>query len=293
MQLLTYHNLAGESVLFGAAPPFVLAHIDGTGNTSIERKTFRGANQDGQLTESVLRADRKVDITINIMTFGRSDMYRTRSDELCGALGAGKAFDRITGARARLEYQNDHGKWWTWAIPQGAPKFSKRAQNVHPDIKISFECDTPYWFSMDEKAAGFETSTITFRLPFRFPLRFGSRATEAVVMNSGHAPAPVRIEMHGEGEHPSIVNKTTGHRIALTSPLPAGAILRINTDPADLYVRMEADGAVTNAYGLLDVTTPVSEFLLVPGSNMIGYEPGGASSRTGIALHWHDRFEGV
>lgn len=293
MQLLTYTNLAGESIHFGGSPPFVLDHIEGTEGTDISRKTFKGANQDGEQTESAIRTDRKIDVTFNLMTYGRSDMYRTRADLLCSVAGAEKAFDRNTGEKARLTYQNDFGTWWTWAVPKGAPKFSKRIQSIHPKLKMSFDCDSPYWFAMEEEKGGFDVAATSFHFPMRFPIRFGARETRATLINSGHARAPVRIVIRGEGEKPSVINRTTGRAITLTSPLGTGAILRINTDPTDLYVRMEADGVTVNAYGLLDATTPLSDFYLAPGPNVIEYQAGGAAAKTAISLYWRNRYEGV
>ena len=99
--------------------------------------------------------------------------------------------------------------------------------------------------------------------------------------------------MRGKGEKPAIFNRTTGKRIRLVSPLPQGAELSIDTDPDDLSVRMELNGETANAYGLLDVTTPLSDFSLAVGENEIAYEAGGPSAETTVALRWYSRFEGV
>ncbi len=293
MQILTYINLMGERAVFGGSPPFVLDHVDGVEGAELTRKTFTGDGQDGAITERVLRNDRKVDATVNLITYGRSDLYRTRIDQLCGVLSAERAFQAKTGARARLVYENDYGTWWTWAVPKGAPKYGKRIQDIFPQMKLSFECDSPFWFAMEEQKGGFMVEESAFHFRLRFPIRFASRDTQAVLINHGHVSTPVRIVLYGEGEKPSLINRTTGQKISLTSPLPTGAVLRINTDPEDLYVRMEIGGQEGNAYGLLDVTTPLSEFSLAPGENAIAYEAGGMSSKTVISLYWRDRFEGV
>lgn len=292
MQELRYINLAGESVTFGASPPYILAHIEGTQGTSIDRKTVRGARQHGAQTTMALRSDRKLSLTINLFTLGRSEMYRER-EALCSLLSASKAFDEDSGQRARVVYTNNLGSWWTWAMPTGAPAWADRVKDIHPALKLGFECDSPYWFSMEESKGGFDVATEGFHFPLRFPLRFSSRSLSAILVCAGHTPTPVMITVQGEGEKPALINRTTGKELRLTTPIQQGSTLRISTDEDDLYVLLEKDGVQTNAYGLLDVTTPLSGFLLAPGENEIVYEAGGASAKTAITLRWHDRFEGV
>lgn len=292
MQEIVYQNLAGEEVAFGAAPPFLLERVEGAGSTELDRKTLKGSLQEGETTVSALRQDRRLDVRLHLYAYSPRSLYQLRG-ELCGLLSAGKAFDPDTGRRARLTYRNDAGTWWTWALPVGPPQWTKRARNVHPALKISFACDSPFWFSPEESSGGFDVSGSEFRFPLRFPTRFTSRSSFAVLLNRGQMAAPVRITMHGKGEKPVIVNRTTGKRIRLVSPLPQGAVLEIDTDPDDLRARMTLDGVTTNAYGLLDVTTPLSGFSLAVGENEIAYEAGGPSAETTVALRWYSRFEGV
>ncbi len=292
MQIVTYENLLGESVVFGAAPPYVLAHVEGTESADVDRKTMKGALQHGETTESVLRQDRALELTINLITLSRVEMYHTRA-QLCSALGAESAFDPQTGQRARIVYRNDFGQWWTWAVPRGAPKFQKRIQDIHPSMKITFDCDSPFWFSMKENHGGFSVGDVPFRMPLRFPLRFAAREAEVRLQNSGHVRTPVRIIAKGEGEKPSIVNQTTGKRISFIAPLPEGTEMEINTDPSDLFVRLRHNGTESNAFGYLEVSTPLTEFYLAPGPNLVAYESGSASQKTAVDIYWRDRFEGV
>ena len=292
MQELIYTNLQGESACFGAAPPWILASLKGTESSDFTRKTVKGALQHGEQTASLLRQDRRLELTLNLFTFSRGDMYRQR-EALCGILSAEKAFDPVTGDRAKVVYHNDHGIWWTWAMPSGAPKWGKRIQNIQPSLKLSFDCDSPYWFSMEEQKGSFDISEDGFRFPIRFPVRFASRALDASMVNGGQAPAPLYIEILGQGEKPSLINQTTGKKLRLVSPLPVGTMLKISTDPDALYVRMVTEGVESNAFGLLDVTTPLTDFMLVPGVNVIAYDAGGAMAKTAIGMRWQDRFEGV
>lgn len=292
MQEIVYQNLAGEEVAFGAAPPFLLERVEGTGSPGVDRKTLRGSLQEGETTVSALRQPRELELRVSLWATSRRSLYQLRSG-LCGVLSPGKAFDPDTGRRARITYRNDAGTWWTWAVPLGLPQWAKRAGNAHPGLKLSFGCDSPFWFSPQESGGGFDVSTTGFHFPVRFPVRFAARSNAVVLLNRGQVAAPVRITLHGRGEYPTLVNRTTGKRLRLVSPLPQGALLEIDTDPDSLRVQMTLGGVVTNAYGLLDVTTPLSDFTLAVGENRIVYEAGGGAAETAVALRWHHRWEGV
>ncbi len=292
MQELTYVNLAGEAVTFGGFPPFVLESVKGTEAAGVDRKTLKAAFQDGARTVSALREDRSVDVTFHLLTYGRSELYRERA-RLSSVLSVGKGFDRDRGERARIIYQNDYGTWWTWALPGKMPAWPKRIQDIHASVKVSFDCDSPYWFAMEENSGSFESSNEGLKLPFAFPVQFGARNREAALINNGHAPAPLRIAVYGEGEKPTLNNLTTGAQIILVEPIPQGAVLHISTDPEDLYVQLETEEGISNAYGFLDVTTPISDFFLAPGVNQIAYEATGPEAKTRVALSWRDRLEGV
>lgn len=292
MQELTYINLRGEEARFGAERPYVFCALRGTEGAEVKYQAVRGAYRHGETTVGALREPRHLDLTMHIFAGSREELYRLRQ-ELCGMLGAERALDAETGERARIVYQNDFGKWWTWAVPEGAPRWDKRLQDIHPELKIAFRCDSPFWYGMEEHSGGFVCKNEGFRLPLRFPMHFDKRVFQIDLMNGGHVAAPVEMTIWGKGETPSILNKTTGERLRLTAPLMDGAKLMLSTDPEDLYVLMETDGKKTNAYGLLDVETPVSAFTLAPGVNRVVYEPGGATAQSTIEIRWHDRYEGV
>ena len=292
MQLLTYINLASQQIIFGNTPPLILATVQGTESTSVARKTLKGAMQDGERTVSMLRDNRLIDVTFSLITGDRRDLYRQRA-RLSEVLGPDRGFNRDTGERGRLIYQNNFGRWWTWAVPSRPPRWPRRLQDLHANIKTSFECDSPYWFSTSDNSTAFVNYSADFSMPVKFPERFGVRALEAALINYGQSNTPVKITVNGEGERLSIINRTTGARISFTTPLPKGDLLELNTDPEDLYVLITDNAGQRNAYGYLDVTTPITGFYLAPGENRIEYESGDATSRTRVSMTWLDRFEGL
>lgn len=293
MQKLTYINILGESVAFCGAPPFILEKIRGTGPTENNVTAIEGAYQDGDTTYGVRKGRREVDISFHIQGDDRADMYQKRM-ALCGLLAKDKAFDAARQMRGRIVYQNDHGQYWTWAVPEGHISFDNRIRDWQYSTPLSFRCERPYWSSMAQKMAVLAFSDAGFELPFEFPVAFGSREFRKQLANAGQVQTPVEITIEGMGETPALTNHSTGAKLRLTEPLPAGYILRINTDPAQLAVTVtDPDGAVDNAFGYLDPTGPLTAFTLRPGLNDIEYEPGSAAARSRISIQWYELYEGV
>lgn len=290
MQRLTYINLLNEQVVFMHAP-FVLAKVSGLGLADVDIETIKGAYQHGDTTASLRREARHVSVTLHIMAQSRAELYALRL-RLMGILSPDRAASGEE--RATLIYENDYGRWQTYAVPEGGLDAGSRVGNVQPSVKLSFRCESPYWYSTAESELRFSYSGEGFTLPFSFPITFGRRDFSQTALNAGQAEAPVSVEIEGWGETPSLLNVRSGKRLRLTSPLPMGSVLRLNTDPARLSATVtDAEGEVIPAFGLLDISAPLADFTLLPGSNNIVYEAGGAGVRSNITLRWRAAYEGV
>ena len=291
MQKLTYINLLNESAVFQGAAPFVFCEISGTGPVDIDTEQIRGAYQHGATLAGWRRDARDVTVTMHIQGTDRASLYRNRVI-LSGLLSMERA---MNGAdRARIIYENDYGRWWTWAVPAHEVDWGSRAGNYALKTKVRFVCESPFWHSMAQTGIRFTYGASAFRLPFRFPIRLGTVGYKAVADNAGQVPAPVEIWIHGAGEKPGLSNLTTGAQLRLTAPLPTGSVLYLNTDPNQLTATMtSAAGESGNAFGLVDVTYPLSQFVLRRGQNEIRYEPGGDSHQTVIEAKWYSLYEGV
>ena len=291
MQKVTYQNILGESITFMHGP-YVLEEVKGTGSVPRTVGSISGVYQDGATATGIRRDHREVDIKFHIFGTTRKDLYQLR-EKLLGVLAAYKAFGEDE-RRAKLFYENDHGAWWTWAIPLDIEDFGKRIINAHGSIPLTFWCESANWYNLAPDMEVLAFSGEGFDLPFDFPIAFGSREFKKTLHNKGHVFSPVKIEIEGQGEKPAIVNLSTGARLQITSPLPVGHRLTINTDPANLEVTMiDAEGNKTNAYGYLDETTPLTAFTLRPGANVIEYEAGNAAAQSKITITWYMVFEGV
>ena len=211
MQKLIYQNLRGERVVF-ALEPYVLASVRGLGMCGVDKATSRGSMQQGQTFTALRRDARTVDATISILARSRAELYALR-EALCGALSIDKAMDGEK--RARLIYENDHGSWWTWAVPEGNVDWKGRACDAHVNIKLSFACESAFLYGIAPNAVTFQRRRSGFRLPMRMPLTLGSNRFSQTAQNRGHAYAPVTITILSDGEIPCLVNRSTGARLAL------------------------------------------------------------------------------
>jgi hypothetical protein len=147
---------------------------------------------------------------------------------------------------------------------------------------------------MAEDEVAFSYGGDGFSLPFSFPISFGTRDYSREAVNTGHVDAPAQIWIECKGEIPRLVNRSTGKSLALSSAVPEGYTLYINTDPARLEATLtDPNGAVTGAFGRLSLDTPMADFVLRPGLNTLVYEAGGAGAQSGIRVRWRAAYEGV
>ena len=290
MQKLIYQNILGQQAVFFHAP-FILCKVRGVGMSDVKATAVSGAYQQGESIVGLRREGRKVKLALHLMASDRTEMYRLRSG-LLETLSADRAFDGTN--RAKLIYENDAGRRWTWAAPESGLDWGNRKQNVHPSLTLTFRCESPFWYAMTPNETSFRARENGLTLPAVFPFRLGSKVFSQTARNNGQSDAPVVATIKGCGEQPALVNDRTGAELRLVSPLPEGDVLTVNTDPAELGVTVtHEDGTVENGFGLLSPESSVAAFVLKPGDNTLRYVPQGDASHTVIEVSWFERFEGV
>ncbi len=237
------------------------------------------------------RQRRMLTLTLHIMADSRAELYRLRM-ELLKILSPDKAVQDTQ--RAMLIYENDNGRYLTWAIPDGGLDAGVRMLDTQPNVKLSFRCESPYWYAVNPTSVAFENAGEGFSLPFGLPVDFGRRDYYRDADNAGQVSVPVEITIRCKGEIPRLRNRTTGREIALSAAVPEGNTLILNTDPARLDARIiDAVGKETGAFGKLSLGTPLADFTLRPGLNELQYEAGGASAQSEIRVTWRNAYEGV
>ncbi len=290
MQKLTYINLNNEQAVFCGAP-YVLAKVGGLGLPELEITGIRGAYQQGDTAVSCRRPKRMLAVTMHIMADSRAQLYERRM-ELLSILSPDKAVR--DEERAVLIYENDNGRYMTWAIPSGGLDAQGRALDTQPNVKLNFRCDSPYWYAVNPTSVAFENTGEGFSLPFALPVDFGRRDYFRDADNRGQVSVPVEIRVVCKGEIPRLKNCTTGKEIAMSAAVPEGYTLVLNTDPARLDAKIiDAQGNESGAFGKLSLDTPLADFTLRPGLNELRYEAGGASAQSEITVTWRSAFEGV
>lgn len=290
MQKLTYISLNNEQAVFCGAP-YVLSKIGGLGLPELEFQSIRGAYQQGDTALSFRRRTRMLSVTLHIMADSRAELYRQRM-ALLNILSPDKA--KSGDDRAVLIYENDNGRYMTYTVPDGGLDAQGRTLDTQPNVKLSFRCESPYWYAANASSVVFEDTGDGFTLPFLFPVEFGRRDTCKDADNLGQVSASVQIVIVCKGEIPRIKNLSTGKEIALSAAVPEGNTLVINTDPARLDARIiDAEGIETGAFGKLSLDTPLADFTLRPGLNELVYEAGGASAQSEITVSWRAAYEGV
>lgn len=291
MQFLTYINLRGERLVFGLGAPYLLRSVRGMGTCDNVMTFTEDGTRDGKRLLSLRREEREITATLQIMGATRQDLYEKR-EALCRLLSPDLAMDGES--RARLIYENNHGTWWTWAVPLGGLDWGARVQDVHTGVNVRFQCESPFLYGSEPREAVFRQTSGGFRLPGKLPVRLGSQVFQMRVVNEGSAFAPCVVTVEGSGETPAMENRSTGALLRMVAPLATGERLTINTDPAALSATLtHADGSGENAFGYLDPTSALSDFGLRPGENELVYLPAGDRSRSVIRVSWHDTFEGV
>ena len=294
MQRIRYINLRGEVIDFGGARPLILAHVDGLGTTDAAISAVQGAYSSGQTLTRMQRGARDVRVQFSLwpQTDTREAMYNARV-ELNTKLSAARCMDGAENM-GKLIYDNDAGSWWTYAVPEGeGAKFGTRIKNILPG-EITFRSGSAYWRAMSQSEETLEIGEGGFRIPFSFPIRFGTTEFVKTLENAGGAAAPVEITIYGSGETPAIRNNTTGAEIRLSQAVASGEVLRINTDPEKLEcVHILADGKAEDAWGYLDPESAVADFALEPGANDVEYVPDQVSSESRVVIRWQAVYEGV
>ena len=135
--------------------PWVLCRVKGVGMSDVKVVAAEGAYQQGESITGLRREGRTVKVTLHLLAGSRQEMYRLRS-ELLGILSPDKAFDGTR--RARLIYENDFGRRWTWAVPESGLDWGERKQNAQPSLNLNFRCESPYWYGMTRQEAVFRPS---------------------------------------------------------------------------------------------------------------------------------------
>ncbi|NLB91684.1 MAG: hypothetical protein GX786_10765 [Clostridiales bacterium] len=296
MQELTYENILGEKVTFGENPPFYFRKINGTGSTKARIVPIEATLFDGDVLYDTSKEYRVVDLTFHI----GSGAYRSYTDlfsareKLQDILALEKAFDRATQKMAKITYTNDHGSFYTYAVPELGLDFSERMKYFNTNIDIAFRSPSAYWRGKTTSLLLGDSGMGAFSIPFEFPISFAQTTYEGKVLNESPVTSPLEIWVHGNGESPLLENLSTGSKLIFDRELFPGEVLYINTDPKRVICEIyNQDKFVSKGFAYLNALTPITSFQLRTGENTIKYNPTTAQAGSVIVLKWDRLYEGV
>src|SRR5690606_14181240 len=216
MPKLTYMNELGESVVFSNRPPFILQNIEGLGDVDVNVQMQKAPYQDGEIYIDSLLAARPIRLEVSIVGQNVDELRRYLS----------KVTNRkISGV---LRYEDDSVICEIDCIAEHVPQYSTRNKNQQVAV-IDLLAPDPYWRSPEVMTEPLAAFLPRFRFPFRFPVVFGERGSQATLYNDGDVPCPIEIEFNGPAQLPIIRNVTTGEFIRVEKSLNVGEKLIINT----------------------------------------------------------------
>lgn len=135
-------------------------------------------------------------------------------------------------------------------------------------VTIQFECSDPRRYSLGENTVFIAMpNQISAGLdyPLVYPLEYGAEVTpsQLIVFNDGDAPTPLTLNFIGPATNPSLINQTTGERLAFDIVLAAEDTLTVNTRLGTVLLNGTADRLYTRTL----TSSPILSFDLEPGEN--------------------------
>jgi hypothetical protein len=153
---------------------------------------------------------------------------------------------------------------------------------------FTLQTPDPFWYNVDVNQLLFAISNATGILPL-LPIRFasGSVIGSVNILNTGGESTYPVWTLTGPGT-PTLSNLTTGRSFALSSPVSAGHVVQIVTQPGRQSV-VDTTTA-TNIWDSLVLSSPRDLWPLVPGNNSVNILMAGSTLATTIGLSWRNRW---
>lgn len=288
---LTYTNPRGRVAVFRSQDvdsdhtPYLLQSPIGVGGPIVEHEDSPITGGNG----SYFGPPRYLPRTIqtNCMVYGRTAAERDqRIMELNGIL------DPSLGD-GTINYRNHYGEYRINGRCTQLPSFGANTRQLYwKPILVDYKCPYPIWRGMANFQATIAAASATFSLPFRFPIRLGSRQYQTDAVNPSTVDAPVTITITGPATNPVITNATTGAALSVRKSVEEGQTLIITTGPTIGIILIDTDGTQSNALNYVNLLT-ANWLHLAPGTNRIVYTSDDETISTRVELNWGDWYLGV
>ena len=274
-------NELGESVVFSNRPPFILQNIEGLGDVDVNVQMQKAPYQDGEIYIDSLLAARPIRLEVSIVGQNVDELRRYLSKV---------TNPKISGV---LRYEDDSVICEIECIAEHVPQYSTRNKNQQVAV-IDLLAPDPYWRSPEVMTEPLAAFLPRFRFPFRFPVVFGERGSQATLYNDGDVPCPIEIEFNGPAQLPIIRNVTTGEFIRVEKSLNVGEKLIINTSHGRerKVIVDKGNGEIENAFHYIDIWESTL-FQLAVGENVIEYDAIASGSQAVVRISFKKLYVGV
>lgn len=274
-------NELGESVVFSNRPPFILQNIEGLGDVDVNVQMQKAPYQDGEIYIDSLLAARPIRLEVSIVGQNVDELRRYLSKV---------TNPKISGV---LRYEDDSVIREIECIAEHVPQYSTRNKNQQVAV-IDLLAPDPYWRSPEVMTEPLAAFLPRFRFPFRFPVVFGERGSQATLYNDGDVPCPIEIEFNGPAQLPIVRNVTTGEFIRIEKSLNAGEKLIINTSHGRerKVIIDKGNGEIENAFHYIDIWESTL-FQLAVGENVIEYDAIASGSQAVVRISFKKLYVGV
>ncbi len=304
MRKLIFVNALGKSVAFNDYGLFIATSITGLGDIPVANETQKAPGQDGATWLDAVFDTRMITVEGIINTMGGEDGIYAARTALASVLNPKNGCGTLTyygGSKVVRMIRK--------ALPY-LPSFPQREDNAQGFL-VRFEGIDPYWYetSYTKLDLGGWTGGLEFPIAgetetgLEFPvldgveagIEFEVQASNAQIYlhNVGDEETPVEIWMRGAMAQAIVTNETTGECIRVNRVIAANEELYICTEKGNKKVLLTNldTGEVINAFGYLDRTSAFWQ--LVPGANLVSYDPAGSGLGTKVTVQFRCRYVGV
>lgn len=285
MERVTFINSRGRSIVLSNQRPFILESVDGKGDVEADVQMQSAPYQHGSGYIDTRLNPRPLTLRVAILGDNPAEVAKLRQELT-------SVFNPTLG-EGLIIYENDFVKREITGALESIPKFptgrgSKLLRMQRALIHIV--CPNPYWQDVNPTNIKLEDYVANFSFPFSFPVTFSIRGDSRTIVNSGHAPTPIKVTFRGDSVNPKITKNNTGEFIKVNRTIPEGYSLVITTDFNNKSVKIIApDGVESNAMGYIDLDSTF--FSLDVGENHLSFITEGGKPE--VFIEYRNLFIGV
>lgn len=287
---LTYTNARGESIVFSRTSMYHVNFRDVTGLYDVDNEIYSvgSMGQDGDTLVGTRVDVRDIEIVGHLRTTDKIRKHELR-----------RKMDRVLDPHhtATLTYEFNGTKRVIDCLPDRAPAFKQRKNNVFEEFVVRLTCLNPYW----RDATQTRTDVAAWVGLFEFPAetggleivadewKIGERTISVVanIINSGDVDTGIRISFRATGtvSTPELTDMETGEYIRINTTMDAGDEIVITTGYGEKKVKLIRDGVETNIFRLLDVGSTYLQ--AKAGDNLYRYDAAEGVDALDVVI-WHN-----